>query len=168
MVLPFWYRLTWVVPEKGPLNGCVYHPVYNACAPASSRRFRAHLQMIHARAVNAPPLRTRGGGDSRRRYSPRPRRQNLINIERKQPRRRATGIALARSLATAANTPGGRRRRSYSCRTDIFLAPPTVPMQYRLSSAAGVALLFPSHRTRMHRLVGGGGVRWVRTHPTPK
>ena len=25
--LPFWYRLTWVVPEKGPLNGgvCVCH-----------------------------------------------------------------------------------------------------------------------------------------------
>ena len=23
MVLPFWYRLSWVVPEKGPLNGCV-------------------------------------------------------------------------------------------------------------------------------------------------
>ena len=22
-VLPFWYRLTWVVAEKGPLNGCV-------------------------------------------------------------------------------------------------------------------------------------------------
>jgi len=22
-VLPFWYRLTWVVPDKGPLNGCV-------------------------------------------------------------------------------------------------------------------------------------------------
>ena len=22
-VLPFWHRLTWVVPEKGPLNGCV-------------------------------------------------------------------------------------------------------------------------------------------------
>ena len=21
--LPFWYRLTWVVPEKGPLNVCV-------------------------------------------------------------------------------------------------------------------------------------------------
>jgi len=20
----FWYRLTWVVPEKGPLNGCVW------------------------------------------------------------------------------------------------------------------------------------------------
>ena len=23
LVLLFWYRLTWVVPEKGPLNGCV-------------------------------------------------------------------------------------------------------------------------------------------------
>ena len=23
MVLPFWYRPTQVVPEKGPLNGCV-------------------------------------------------------------------------------------------------------------------------------------------------
>ena len=23
LVLPFWCRLTWVVPEKGPLNGCV-------------------------------------------------------------------------------------------------------------------------------------------------
>ena len=24
LVLPFWYRLTWVVLDKGPLNGCVY------------------------------------------------------------------------------------------------------------------------------------------------
>ena len=24
LVLPFWYRLTWVVPDKGPLNVCVY------------------------------------------------------------------------------------------------------------------------------------------------
>ena len=23
MVLPFWYRLTRLIPEKGPLNGCV-------------------------------------------------------------------------------------------------------------------------------------------------
>ena len=41
LVLPFWYRLTWVVPEKGPLNGCVcvicvrhsrtsINPVYSA------------------------------------------------------------------------------------------------------------------------------------------
>ena len=24
LVLPFWYRLIWIVPEKGPLNVCVY------------------------------------------------------------------------------------------------------------------------------------------------
>jgi len=24
LVLPFWYRLTWVDPDKGPLNGCIY------------------------------------------------------------------------------------------------------------------------------------------------
>ena len=24
LVLPFWYRLTWVVPDKGPLNECMY------------------------------------------------------------------------------------------------------------------------------------------------
>ena len=29
LVLPFWYWLTWVVPEKGPLNGCVCVYVYN-------------------------------------------------------------------------------------------------------------------------------------------
>jgi len=23
LILPFWYQLTWVVPEKGPLNVCV-------------------------------------------------------------------------------------------------------------------------------------------------
>ena len=28
LVLPFWYRLTWVVPEKSPLNGCVCVVVY--------------------------------------------------------------------------------------------------------------------------------------------
>ena len=28
LVLPFWYRLTWVVPEKGPLNGCVCVCIY--------------------------------------------------------------------------------------------------------------------------------------------
>ena len=27
LALPFWYRLTWVVLEKGPLNGCVCVPV---------------------------------------------------------------------------------------------------------------------------------------------
>jgi len=33
LVLPFWYRLTQVVPEKGPLNGCVcvWYLLYSAC-----------------------------------------------------------------------------------------------------------------------------------------
>ena len=34
LVLPFWYRLTWVVPEKGPLNGCVCaHTVVRKTSP---------------------------------------------------------------------------------------------------------------------------------------
>ena len=28
LILPFWYRLTRVVPEKGPLNGCVCVPTF--------------------------------------------------------------------------------------------------------------------------------------------
>jgi len=30
LVLPFWYRLTRVVPDKGPLDVCVYKSVYYA------------------------------------------------------------------------------------------------------------------------------------------
>jgi len=33
LVLPFWYRLTRVVPDKGPLNGCVYCIVFSAIQP---------------------------------------------------------------------------------------------------------------------------------------
>ena len=29
LVLPFWYQLTWVVPDKGPFNACVYVCVYS-------------------------------------------------------------------------------------------------------------------------------------------
>ena len=28
LVLPFWYELTQVVPDKGPLNGCMYYYYY--------------------------------------------------------------------------------------------------------------------------------------------
>jgi len=31
LVLPFWYRLTWVVPDKGPLNGCVCVIIKTKC-----------------------------------------------------------------------------------------------------------------------------------------
>jgi len=30
-VLPFWYRLTWVVPDTDPLNGCVCDVRYQCC-----------------------------------------------------------------------------------------------------------------------------------------
>ena len=47
LVLPFWYRLTWVVPKKGPLNGCVYR-CYNA-----SDCFIIHSCLLLVRAVPA-------------------------------------------------------------------------------------------------------------------
>ena len=42
LVLPSWYRLTWVVLEKGPLNGCVWilkitpHLAYVATLPCGT------------------------------------------------------------------------------------------------------------------------------------
>ena len=35
--LPFWYWLTWVVPEKGPLNVCVCAHVNMLCLPPSEK-----------------------------------------------------------------------------------------------------------------------------------
>ena len=44
--LPFWYQLTWVVPDKEPLNGCV-------CVCAAQPVFRSsHATAQHA-AANA-------------------------------------------------------------------------------------------------------------------
>jgi len=37
--LPFWYRLTWVVPEKGPLNGCMY--VCMTVVPSRTTKFES-------------------------------------------------------------------------------------------------------------------------------
>jgi len=46
--LPFWYRLTWVVPGKGPLNGCVcvcvLHEQCNVCTLWSVCRARCHTR----------------------------------------------------------------------------------------------------------------------------
>ena len=36
LVLPFWCRLTWVVPDKGPLNGCVCVYVGDVCKNLTS------------------------------------------------------------------------------------------------------------------------------------
>jgi len=50
LVLPFWYQLTWVVPEKGPLNGCV-------CVIVSiiTVTVRLSCRQQSAVAVNLPP-----------------------------------------------------------------------------------------------------------------
>ena len=46
LVLPFWYRLTWVVPEKEPLNGCVCTslPDYLRDPSRSADSFRRDLR----------------------------------------------------------------------------------------------------------------------------
>jgi len=43
LVLPFWYRLTWVVPDKGPLNGCVYFALFYFAGDADVKREYHHL-----------------------------------------------------------------------------------------------------------------------------
>ena len=49
LVLPFWYRLTWVVLEKGPLNGCVCVCVcVRACVCAWERERERDLCRIVA------------------------------------------------------------------------------------------------------------------------
>ena len=48
LVLPFWYRLTWVILEKGPLNVCVCtHPNLNGCVCVVSRRLRQTMRLAH-------------------------------------------------------------------------------------------------------------------------
>ena len=39
LVLPFWYQLTWGVPDKGPLNGCVC-----VCVSADRKAVRSLLE----------------------------------------------------------------------------------------------------------------------------
>jgi len=49
LVLPFWYRLTWVVPEKGPLNGCVWCTCEFSCSRVSEISLpRGHLSLSSA------------------------------------------------------------------------------------------------------------------------
>jgi len=44
LVLPFWYRLTWVVPDIGLLNGCVCVCVVDLAGWQSAFEF---VQMYH-------------------------------------------------------------------------------------------------------------------------
>ena len=47
LVLPFWYRLTWVVPEKGPLNGCMCVCVWLADIQFKSENVCSVLFTLH-------------------------------------------------------------------------------------------------------------------------
>ena len=58
LVLPFWYRLTWVVPEKEPLNGCVCVCMFAHNVPAYTvtrkwRVLKVALQLAKPWAVSA-------------------------------------------------------------------------------------------------------------------
>jgi len=46
MVLPFWYRLTGVIPEKGPLNGCVFWGAWG--------RWSRHVTLPRKTLVSSP------------------------------------------------------------------------------------------------------------------
>ena len=48
-VLPFWYRLTWVVPDKGPLNVCVCVCV---CVCVNALSFLGLFAYVHAVIVD--------------------------------------------------------------------------------------------------------------------
>jgi len=51
LVLPFWYRPTWVVPVKGPLNGCV-------CAACSRRMVSKTAVQQNLILLTGVPVRT--------------------------------------------------------------------------------------------------------------
>ena len=48
LVLPFWYWLTWVVPDKGPLNGCVCYQLLDWLIGWIGRR------LLSAPLINSP------------------------------------------------------------------------------------------------------------------
>ena len=56
--LPFWYRLTWVVPDKGPLSGCVCACVHACVCLFSILRY---LTLWHNIQTDPPAVRTGWG-----------------------------------------------------------------------------------------------------------
>jgi len=54
LVLPFWYRLTQVVPDKGPLNGCVCVCKSSVCLTNALRiKFATVLKKLKAKQYTA-------------------------------------------------------------------------------------------------------------------
>ena len=46
LVLPFWYRLTWVVPDKGPLNGCCCNSTHITVSEHPLSHFIFHRKCV--------------------------------------------------------------------------------------------------------------------------
>ena len=57
LVLPFWYRLTWVFPEKGPLNGCmcVFISLYSAILQSTCSALYCFIKQ-HSSVGNSNPF----------------------------------------------------------------------------------------------------------------
>ena len=65
LVLPFWYWFTWVVPEKGPLNGCVCYGLLHVdhsytvlhsvacCAELAVERLTLNSYRLHLRSAQS-------------------------------------------------------------------------------------------------------------------
>ena len=80
LVLPFWYRLTWVVPEKGPLKGvCVYN-VEDVSLIMTGRLYSSCVQSTMLHESETWPVR----------------KENVVALQRAEMRmvRRMCGIKL--------------------------------------------------------------------------
>ena len=61
LVLPFWYRLTRVVPDIGPLNGCVCVSLLTArpwCVFSCKQYFRTLIAVIPPCSLRAPSMQS--------------------------------------------------------------------------------------------------------------
>ena len=61
LVLHFWYRLTWVVPDKGSLNGCVCVCVCDVFTFSSSSQ--SHMRAERTCASSSRPSTVHSAAD---------------------------------------------------------------------------------------------------------
>jgi len=117
LVLPFWYRLTRVVPEKGPLNMCVCRKMFCKWRPQLDSGVEAlYPQALCPSGGTRRPVGQRPRRGARRRAPVAPRLGSALGARpaaesgRGDPARR-------RAAAVDARTAGGRRLQSTRPRT---------------------------------------------------
>ena len=59
LVLPFWYQLTWVVPEKGSINGGVYAVIFDIFSCNISAYFQLLFSAVYALKIEFSVLTLR-------------------------------------------------------------------------------------------------------------